>query len=203
MRLNNQSIEHEIMHSNAICLELGSGENKKNGYIGIDLIKTNKTDIIGNLNFGMPLIRDNSCIRIYSSHVLEHISNLELLMREIHRVIKSEGEVELIVPHFSNVFGYSDPTHVRFFGLYSMHYYCKKSNQPTRRKVPDFYLMPKFLIKSARIEFYNHSLIERVFNTVFERLVNINWSTKNFYERRLSSWIHARQIRFIIKKDCN
>jgi hypothetical protein len=34
-----------------------------------------------------------------------------------------QGElIEIIVPHFSNPHYYSDPTHVRFFGLYTMSY---------------------------------------------------------------------------------
>ena len=59
------------------------------------------------------------------------------------------ARLEVIVPHFSNPRGYSDPTHVRFFGLYSFYYFCAAEDQP-RRKVPSFYCPARFRVQSLQ-----------------------------------------------------
>ena len=61
-----------------------------------------------------------------------------------------DGRVEVVVPHFSNPYGYSDPTHVRFFGLYTFYYFADEADQP-RRKVPAFYLPERFAVESVNI----------------------------------------------------
>ena len=78
----------------------------------------------------------NSIDKIYSSHYFENKKNLEKLFIEITRVLKINGELELIIPHFSNPFYYSDPTHVNFFGLYTFSYYFHDNY--LKRKVPTY-----------------------------------------------------------------
>ena len=69
---------------------------------------------------------------IYSRHPLEHVRNFLPLMAELHRVTRPGGRIEIIVPHFSNPYGYSDPTHVRHFGLYTFFYFADEEDQPRR-----------------------------------------------------------------------
>ena len=84
-----------------ILLDIGSGNRKgKNGWITIDLNKG--ADIIHDLRKGIPL-PENSVDQIYASHVLEHIPFKELiiLLNEIYRVLKKEGELSVSVPDAS------------------------------------------------------------------------------------------------------
>lgn len=136
-----------------IKLDLGSGGIRRDGFYGVDHLQLQGVDIVADLNQPLTLIPTDSIAKIYSSHVLEHVQDINLLMSEIHRITQPNGIIEIVVPHFSNVYGYSDPTHIRLFGLYSMHYYTPKDIQPSGRKVPDFYTNVAFKINSIKLEF--------------------------------------------------
>ena len=84
-----------------IFLDIGSGSRKgKNGWVTIALIRG--ADIFHDLRKGIPL-PENSVDQIYASHVLEHIPFKELiiLLNEIYRVLKKEGELSVSVPDAS------------------------------------------------------------------------------------------------------
>jgi SAM-dependent methyltransferase len=202
MKILNAELERDILEGNAICLDLGCGPKAREGYYAVDHLELEGVDLLADLNEPFDLFADNSVDRIYSRHTFEHVENFLPLMREMFRIVKPDGKIEIIVPHFSNVFGYSDPTHVRFFGLYTMYYFVAPENQPgKKRKVPAFYTDIRFRVKSIKIEFYRYSLFEKIFGPLFARLVNISFSTQNFYERRLSAIWHAAQIRYILEPD--
>ena len=94
-------------------LELGCGDAKRPGFLGLDLVRLEGVDLVANLDQGLP-IASGSVDELYTSHTLEHLRELEPIMEEIHRVMKPEGRITILVPHFSNPFGYSDFTHRRF-----------------------------------------------------------------------------------------
>jgi ubiquinone/menaquinone biosynthesis C-methylase UbiE len=158
-------------------------------------------DIVADLNEPLDLIPDNCVEYVFSQHALEHVQHLLPLLREIFRITKHDGFIEIIVPHFSNPYYYSDPTHVRFYGLYSMYYFVDESKQHAIRKVPSFYSDVRFDIESVRIEFYQLSMIDKLVVPFLSRLVNRNIQWQNFYERRLSSLFHAWQLRFHMRPD--
>lgn len=201
MQILNESVIKDLFDGVDIKIDLGCGPKPKNGYYSLDILEISGVDIIADMNQPFDLIPDNSCSHIFSNHSLEHIMNLNTLMSEIYRISKPDAVIEIVVPHFSNVFAYSDPTHVRFFGIYSFYYYVTRSKQPGKRKVPDFYTDYKFLIHKIKIEFDRLSLIDRLIVPIMRKLVNINIYTQTFYERRLSFLYHASQIRFLLQPD--
>jgi predicted SAM-dependent methyltransferase len=79
-------------------LDIGSGDNPIEGYIGVDLYATNP-DIIKAPMWELPF-GDKSVDVIYSSHALEHIERSKVLptLQEWFRVLKNGGEVDLRVP---------------------------------------------------------------------------------------------------------
>ena len=201
MKIVNPDVKRDLESSNSLKLELGSGGEGRKGFYAVDHLELDGVDIVADLNKPLDLLPDESVDYIYSRHTLEHIHELLPLMRELYRVIKKNGTIEIIVPHFSNVYGYSDPTHVRLFGLYSMYYFVSSENQPEKRKVPAFYTDIRFIIKSIKIEFYKLGTIDKIFAPLFTKIVNRNLFMQDFYERRLSSFFHAWQIRFIMKAE--
>jgi ubiquinone/menaquinone biosynthesis C-methylase UbiE len=76
-------------------------------------------DIVGDALQVLKKVPDNAVSKITSYHFLEHVDNLGILLEEIARVLKQDGTLVSVVPHFSNPFFYSDPTHKNFFGLYT------------------------------------------------------------------------------------
>lgn len=201
MRIVNPDVKRDLESRNPLKLELGSGGEGRKGFYAVDHLELDGVDIVADLNKPLDLLPDESVDYIYSRHTFEHIHEFLPLMRELYRVIKKNGTIEIIVPHFSNVYGYSDPTHVRLFGLYSMYYFVSSEYQPDKRKVPAFYTDIRFIIKSIKIEFYKLGMIDRILAPLFTKIVNRDLFMQDFYERRLSSFFHAWQIRFIMKAD--
>ena len=198
MKIINPAVKLNIEKKIPININLGSGLSQKRDFYSLDHLPLKGVDIIADLNQKLVLFPDNSVKNIFSHHVLEHIDNFTFLMKELHRITIASGEIEIVVPHFSNVYGFSDPTHVRFFGLYTMYYFTPQELQPKRRKVPSFYTDFKFKIKSVHIEFYKDSILDKIIAFVFTPIVNKNTLFQLFYERRLSGLVHASQIRYKI-----
>ena len=120
MEILNSKLIDKLKKGAGIKIDLGCGKSPHNGCYAVDKIKMDGVDVVADLNKPFNLFPDNCCDYIYSRHAFEHISEFLPLMHEIHRILKPNGVLEVLVPHFSNVYGFSDPTHVRFFGLYSM-----------------------------------------------------------------------------------
>jgi predicted SAM-dependent methyltransferase len=201
MKLVNSQVEKDLAAGKPLRLDLGSGGRGPEGYYSVDHLPLEGVDIVADLNAPLTLLPDECVEAIRSNHALEHVANLLPLMREIHRITRPGGTITLTVPHFSNVYGYSDPTHVRFFGLYTMYYFVARENQPGRRKVPAFYTDFRFHVDSVRIVFYQRGFIDKLLVPLVSRLVNLNHSWQDFYERRLAFLFHAREIRYVLRPD--
>ena len=135
---------------------------------------------------------------IYCRHTLEHIAKFLELLSEIHRVTRPGGRIEIIVPHFSNPYAYSDPTHVRFFGLYSFYYFCDPRDQP-RRKVPSFYLPHRFQVESVCCNLLKASLLDKLLSSILRPVINRSVNSLDWYERRLCRRLPASDIRYVLR----
>ena len=106
-------------------LNFGCGNTKKEGEIGVDIIKTDATDIVCDLDkYPLPF-EDSSIDKIYSNHCFEHIIDLVALMTDMHRILKPGGIVDFTVPHVSNIEYFRDPTHKTPFIYTTMDYFIK------------------------------------------------------------------------------
>ena len=118
-------------------LELGCGDRKRHANaIGIDALDFPDVDVVGDVFEVLSKLPDGSIAGIYSYHFFEHIEDIERLFNEVTRVLRREGELKVVVPHFSNAFYYSDLTHRHPFGLYSFSYFC--NDKLFRRTVPKY-----------------------------------------------------------------
>ena len=198
MKIANSEIIQSLEDGKPLKLDFGSGKNPRQGFYSVDHLDLGDVDIIADLNKPLNQLPNDCADYVYSCHALEHIDKFLPLMQEIHRITAKNGSIEIVVPHFSNVYGYSDPTHVRLFGLYSMNYFLSQENQPSIRRVPSFYTDFRFKLESVTIEFYRSGLIDKILSPLFIKFVNRNMYTKDFYERRLSNIYHAWQIRYLM-----
>jgi SAM-dependent methyltransferase len=102
------------------CLNLGCGNNIKISdgiatWINLDLSTEKGADIMGDLEKGLPMFKDEMFDFVLASHVLEHVQNYIPLIHEIWRVMKPWGTLVIKVPEFPCRAAIADPTHVRFF----------------------------------------------------------------------------------------
>ena len=186
----------DLLKVDILKIDLGCGPSKKEGYIGIDRINLPGVDLVCNFEEGLEFLPDNCVDEIVSSHLLEHIENIELLMSEIHRVLKPNGVKKMIVPHFSNPYYYSDYTHKRFFGLYSMDYFSDGENN-FKRKVPVFYNSKKFKVRKRKLRFASPPFYFRnKFKAFFTHIFNYNEFMQELYEDLFSNLISCYEIHY-------
>lgn len=120
----------KILKKGSIKLELGGGNERRDGFVNIDILPLSTVDIVWDLeSFPWPL-PDNCCDEVYASHVLEHINPHKgifiKVMDEIWRVLKPGKRFSFIVPHAAS-YGYQqDPTHVNMINETTMHYFDPK-----------------------------------------------------------------------------
>jgi len=96
-----------------ILLDVGCGENKQRGFIGMDKRPLDGVDIIHDLEvFPYPL-ENESCFTIVGSHIVEHIKPWLMLdfMNELWRIMVDDGQLALAHPYGISSPFVQDPTH--------------------------------------------------------------------------------------------
>jgi len=192
---------NQILSGNQpVILELGCGKNKKPGAIGIDRIDLPGVDIVADIENGLDFIPDDSVDEIYAHSCFEHIRNFEKLMSETVRVLKKDGKAFVYVPHFSSPYCYSDPTHIRFFGLYSFYYFTGSKYQLSR-KVPDYYFKTKIKIVSQKLVFDSPFLLRKIVKRVIGAIFNLSRFSQEFYEENLCYIFPCYAIEMVFTPD--
>lgn len=182
----------KILAMRPLILDLASGSRaarkKTQGRVTTDALDLPDIDVVCDLNEGFPFLPDDSVDEIYSHNTLEHIEKLLFLMDEIHRVLKPTGKKVLFVPHFSNPYYYSDPTHHKFFGFYTFYYFSDRQEE-LRRPVPSFYFSRKFVVEHIRLRFISPFRSINLLYRGVEWLVNLSRRTQELYEHSFCYWI--------------
>lgn len=178
-------------------LDIGCGGRKRaSGYIGIDRLDLPGVDVVGDVLDVLQGIPGGTVAEIYSSHFLEHIDDLDGMLAEMARVLRPGGRLEVIVPHFSNPYFASDPTHRRAFGLYTFSYLT--AGAPLRRQVPRY--GDDLPLRLQRVELGFKSAPPFYGRHVFKRavglLVNLSSWTREFYEENLVYFVPCYELRF-------
>ncbi len=96
-------------------IDLGCGNTKKNGFIGVDCLSLPNVDIIHNLNqFPYPF-KSDEIDEIWMDQCLEHVEHPTMVVDEIYRICKNGAKITIGVPFFRSVYAFIDPTHRNFF----------------------------------------------------------------------------------------
>src|SRR5947209_3062339 len=111
MKIVNLAVSKDLAAGVPLRLDLGCGPHPRPGHYGVDRVALPGVDVVADLNEPFADLPDDCAAEVYTRHTLEHVEKLLDLLAEIHRITRPGGRVEVIVPHFSNPYGYSDPTH--------------------------------------------------------------------------------------------
>lgn len=106
-----------------LVLDVGCGNNKFPGAIGLDSNARTKADVIANLDqFPYPF-RDDSFGEIRALHVIEHVADVMRTMEEFHRLLSPGGRAVIITPHYTDFSSFCDPTHRSHLNSFSLRYF--------------------------------------------------------------------------------
>lgn len=113
-------------------LNLGCGFDKREGFINADSFTECSPDVLMDIESYPWPFEDDQFDYILMKHVLEHVgasfADFRLVMRELYRVLKPGGRVEIHVPDYRHATYWSDPTHVRPFTILTFEMMSKKKN---------------------------------------------------------------------------
>ena len=181
------------------ALELGCGASKIDpAAVGIDLLDHPGVDVVGEVVTVLRSLPDASVSKVYTAHFLEHVVDLDGLMRELSRVLVEKGVVTVVVPHFSNPYYYSDPTHVRPFGLYSFSYLADAPQ--LHRQVPRYGLDYRLEVTSLHLGFTSPWFFRRMIRKWVQALANISDATREYYEENLVYWVPVYELTATLRR---
>jgi len=103
----------QLRNKSGIRLDIGCGEAKQKGFVGLDRRDLKGVDIVHDLEvFPYPL-PDECCLVIVGSHLVEHIKPWLMIdfMNELWRIMKPEGQLALSLPYAGSPGFWQDPTH--------------------------------------------------------------------------------------------
>lgn len=197
MKFINPNVVADLAAGRLLKLDLGCGKRPKEGHYGVDHADLPGVDIMTSLEAPLSGLPDNSVAGITTRHTMEHIVNFLPLLQEIHRIVVPGGTVDVEVPHFSNPYGFSDPTHVRFFGLYTFHYFSDEIDQP-RKPVPNFYIPQRFVIQSIKFSLVPTLFMCKPIRRLTTKIINCSFRLQDWYERGMCRHFPVSSIKYAL-----
>lgn len=131
------------MNEQLKVLDLGCGNRKRPGAIGVDFNNRTAADVIHDLNSFPYPFDDSSFDEIYLDNTLECLDDVIRVMEEVYRICKPGGLVKVIVPYFRSPYAFIDPLHKHFFTVSSFsyfdpeHIYCSRYDYSFARFKPE------------------------------------------------------------------
>lgn len=108
-------------------LNIGSGMDYREGFINMDLGETDwignkiKYDVKHDMNKYPYPFEDNRFDYVKINSVLIYFKDVNMLIKELKRIMMRDGELFIRVPHFSSYGAYSDP---KIKNRYCLRAYC-------------------------------------------------------------------------------
>jgi SAM-dependent methyltransferase len=96
-------------------LDLGCGDNKAVGSIGIDHKTFKGVDVIWDLNILPYPYKSNSIDKIIMDDILEHLEKPLDVLEECYRILKKEGILKIKTVYWNHKYSSSDFTHLHSF----------------------------------------------------------------------------------------
>jgi len=106
-------------------LNLGCGQDIRNGYINLDKSKIKGVNVVHDADKYPWPFPNNYFDEVYARDSIEHVKDLFKAMREIHRISKHNAVVRLIVPYWHSS-GAFYPNHHYFFNTDSMKFFTEE-----------------------------------------------------------------------------
>jgi len=118
-----------ISKHGGIRLDIGCGNDKQKGFVGLDKRPLPEVEIVHDLEIFPYPLPDECCLIIVGSHIIEHIKPwLTIdLFDELWRIMQPGGELLLATPYAGSRPFWQDPTHCNGFSETTFQYFDSKS----------------------------------------------------------------------------
>ncbi len=179
-------------------LDVGCGDNKYPGAIGMDFNPRTAADVIHDLGVVPYPFADDEFDEIISRHVIEHVPDVMAFVSELHRITRPGGRIKIVAPHYTNPDWATDPTHRNHLNSYSFNCFMQD-----RRLFP-FYTDVE--LKPVRV-YVSLANLWRALGMEFVTNLDQRWPsfrfTRKFWEFYLSYIFRGKELHFefeVVKK---
>lgn len=168
-------------------LDVGCGQQKYPGSIGIDMNPDTAADVLCHLDRGALPFRDSVFDELHAIHVIEHVDDVIRTIEEFHRVTRPGGSIFLVTPHYTDYTSFRDPTHRWHLNTESFLYFYPggmhgRDMWYTRKRMREKHLTVKLL---------------RIWRALgFEYMVNHFRWFRRFWEQYLSFVVRGKVMEF-------
>lgn len=118
-------IKIDLASVSPLQLDLASGSNKREGFIGVDIVDIPEVDIVHNLEQYPWPFADNSVDAVHMQHYLEHVRDIPPFINELYRVMRVGAVCKITAPYYSSIRAWQDPDHVRVISEATPFYFNK------------------------------------------------------------------------------
>jgi SAM-dependent methyltransferase len=176
-------------------LNLGCGHDVRPGHVNLDAAPLPGVDVVHDLNV-LPLpFEDERFVKVVCKDVLEHVDYIPLL-REVHRILRPGGTVDIESPHYTSRAYPLDPTHRTAFSVDTFEFFTRASRWAERDYYFDFHFER---VASSLIVFHRYRW--QPWNYLVEPFVNATRGIQTFYEETfLSRLFPAANVRVTLVK---
>jgi SAM-dependent methyltransferase len=165
-----------------VILDLGCGNHKLPGAIGVDVVPLPGVDLVHDLGRVPYPFPDSWADEVRLSHVLEHMPDPLPILEETWRISRPGAIITIRTPHYSGVFAWKDPTHRRAFSRESFSYFGENTFS--------YYTRARFRVVDVRLKYFMeeqywpwpHRMAGRVIQRVLDR-------HPTFGERFMAGWV--------------
>jgi len=170
-------------------LDVGCGQNKFPGAVGIDSNPRSHADVIHDLGVLPYPFPDNEFDLIICRHVIEHVPDVMAFVSELHRVTRSGGRIQIVTPHYTNPDWPTDPTHRNHFNSYSFNCFVAGASP--------FPFYTDVRLKPVRVH-VSLANLWRVLGIEFITNLDQRWPgfrfTRKFWEFYLSTIVRGKEL---------
>lgn len=197
--LDKRSVLPRFQAGERFSIELGCGPRKLDAAaVGIDALDFEGVDLVGDIFEVLAALPQGGVSACYSAHFFEHIDDLPRLIDELARTMAPGAIATIKVPHFANPYFYSDPTHSRFFGLYTMSYFARDAL--LTRKVPNYGRTPAFELDAVKLGFDSPFPIRGLIKRTLGRVFNLTTWLQEFYEENLCYLFPCYEVEYRLRR---
>lgn len=149
-------------------INLGSGFDYRKGWCNVDYANI-KCDVKHDVNVFPYPFKDNIADYILASAILEHlpIPNQSKLIMECYRILKENGILKIIVPHFTSVSAWENIEHVKGYSYETMNSFIDKGFTNSQK---DYMQKNKFKDIKVKIVFGKKY---QIWNYIIEPIANL------------------------------
>ena len=165
-------------------LDVGCGNAKAEGAIGIDHNPASQADVVADLDHYPYPFPDRSFDRIIARSIIEHVESPVRFLEELHRLLAPGGTIHIETPHYTHRHSWEDPTHRHHFSSESIRMLC----DPRSSVYKGFY--KGFELRIVREEYTLTS-----FGKVLSALFGMRW-----YEKRLAYLFPIKLMKFTLER---